>query len=74
MEMLFSSTKHIFVQIYAEMIGNVMTDARSTGKYYHCTNNALQFLVSDVLISIYYALKLFYLFDGFKYNYYYICY
>lgn len=24
------------VQIYAEMIGNVMVDARSTGKYYHC--------------------------------------
>ncbi|RXH85873.1 hypothetical protein DVH24_016926 [Malus domestica] len=24
-----------FMQIYAEMIGNVMTDARSTGKYYH---------------------------------------
>lgn len=24
------------LQIYAEMIGNVMTDARSTGKYYHC--------------------------------------
>lgn len=23
-------------QIYAEMIGNVMVDARSTGKYYHC--------------------------------------
>ncbi|KAM7501010.1 hypothetical protein LguiA_025424 [Lonicera macranthoides] len=23
------------MQIYAEMIGNVMTDARSTGKYYH---------------------------------------
>ncbi|RRT48484.1 hypothetical protein BHE74_00053560, partial [Ensete ventricosum] len=23
-------------QIYSEMIGNVMTDARSTGKYYHC--------------------------------------
>ena len=24
------------MQIYAEMIGNVMIDARSTGKYYHC--------------------------------------
>ena len=24
------------MQIYSEMIGNVMTDARSTGKYYHC--------------------------------------
>ncbi|XP_073312827.1 pyrophosphate--fructose 6-phosphate 1-phosphotransferase subunit beta-like [Primulina huaijiensis] len=23
-------------KIYAEMIGNVMIDARSTGKYYHC--------------------------------------
>ncbi|KAJ6333775.1 hypothetical protein OIU77_009623 [Salix suchowensis] len=23
-------------KIYAEMIGNVMVDARSTGKYYHC--------------------------------------
>ncbi|RWW56259.1 hypothetical protein BHE74_00037037 [Ensete ventricosum] len=23
-------------RIYSEMIGNVMTDARSTGKYYHC--------------------------------------
>ncbi|RVW23258.1 Pyrophosphate--fructose 6-phosphate 1-phosphotransferase subunit beta [Vitis vinifera] len=25
----------ILIQIYAEMIGNVMIDARSTGKYYH---------------------------------------
>lgn len=24
------------MQIYSEMIGNVMIDARSTGKYYHC--------------------------------------
>jgi hypothetical protein len=24
------------LQIYSEMIGNVMTDARSSGKYYHC--------------------------------------
>lgn len=24
------------MQLYSEMIGNVMTDARSTGKYYHC--------------------------------------
>jgi len=27
---------HLLFQIYSEMIGNVMTDARSTGKYYHC--------------------------------------
>lgn len=26
----------INVQLYSEMIGNVMMDARSTGKYYHC--------------------------------------
>jgi pyrophosphate--fructose-6-phosphate 1-phosphotransferase len=26
---------HLLFQIYSEMIGNVMTDARSTGKYYH---------------------------------------
>ena len=26
----------IAMQIYSEMIGNVMIDARSTGKYYHC--------------------------------------
>lgn len=24
------------MQIYSEQIGNVMVDARSTGKYYHC--------------------------------------
>jgi len=24
------------LQIYSEMIGNVTTDARSSGKYYHC--------------------------------------
>jgi len=24
------------MQIYSEMIGNLMVDARSTGKYYHC--------------------------------------
>ena len=26
----------LWIQIYSEMIGNVMVDARSTGKYYHC--------------------------------------
>lgn len=26
----------INMQLYSEMIGNVMMDARSTGKYYHC--------------------------------------
>ena len=26
----------LLMQIYSEMIGNVMIDARSTGKYYHC--------------------------------------
>lgn len=31
------------LQIYAEMIGNVMIDARSTGKYYHCKYLRLDF-------------------------------
>ena len=29
-------------QIYAEMIGNVMIDARSTGKYYHCKYTSIE--------------------------------
>jgi hypothetical protein len=32
----YTMTKNHLFQIYSEMIGNVMTDARSTGKYYHC--------------------------------------
>jgi len=30
------------MQIYSEMIGNVMIDARSTGKYYHCKYTKLR--------------------------------
>lgn len=39
------------MQIYAEMIGNVMIDARSTGKYYHCkfTNTKFTSLFSTFL-------------------------
>lgn len=38
--------KFVFLiwQIYAEMIGNVMIDARSTGKYYHCKYDIFKFL------------------------------
>jgi hypothetical protein len=32
------------MQIYSEMIGNVMTDALSTGKYYHCKCSGFAYL------------------------------
>jgi hypothetical protein len=28
--------RHRPMQIYCEMIGNIMLDAKSAGKYYHC--------------------------------------
>ncbi|CAN6178326.1 unnamed protein product, partial [Urochloa humidicola] len=34
-------------KIYSEMIGNVMTDARSTGEYYHCMRTGLSLLLQD---------------------------
>lgn len=37
-------------QIYAEMIGNVMIDARSTGKYYHCKYINIQVKNHSVVI------------------------
>lgn len=39
-EMRFLIGSADVMQIYAEMIGNVMVDARSTGKYYHCKHFA----------------------------------
>lgn len=44
--------KFVFLiwQIYAEMIGNVMIDARSTGKYYHCKYINIQVKYYNVVI------------------------
>lgn len=53
--------KFIFLmwQIYAEMIGNVMIDARSTGKYYHCKyiNIQVKTMMFSFIISSYCASK-----------------
>lgn len=49
--MVFDISLPLNMQIYAEMIGNVMIDARSTGKYYHCkfTNTKFTSLFSTFL-------------------------
>ena len=39
------------IQIFSEMIGNVMTDARSTGKYYHCKLSGYRFLELALIVT-----------------------
>ncbi|XP_052291257.1 pyrophosphate--fructose 6-phosphate 1-phosphotransferase subunit beta 1-like [Citrus sinensis] len=38
-------------KIFSEMIGNVMTDARSTGKYYHCKLSGYRFLEFALVVT-----------------------
>lgn len=40
------------MQLYSEMIGNLMTDARSTGKYYHCKCTGCKKTKSDYFIYV----------------------
>lgn len=51
----FSVKFNCTMQIYAEMIGNVMVDARSTGKYYHCKCSAPKTCSNNISVLMLYV-------------------